>query len=230
MTNSTSPTLDYITGFQISKMITDSRLFSACDLTPSAKIVLRCLTDFWNYKLCYSYPTQVTICDCTGLSRSSVVNSIEELLEKNIIIRWVKNKRCYYTFTYKFWTYLKSKCPKFRPDMYKICTNICTKFGHNKNIKEKENSFFSNSLLERKDKTPNLTQEVPTKEEDDDKDDPYQKMTPFEQERFRAELIIKHLGNAPSFAKKVAEMKAKFGFTTEDEGNTQTKIEPPPTG
>ena len=56
-------------------------------------------------------------------------------------------------FMSKICTYPKIECVNFTNYMSKIWTYICTNFGHNKNIKEKENTFLKNSFLERKNKS-----------------------------------------------------------------------------
>ncbi len=87
--------------FELNKLITTSRMFSKIKLSTSAKLVLRCIVDFWNNKLGYAYPTQRTISECTGLSNVSVFQSIKELEKSGLIKKNKKYKRLRYEFTLK---------------------------------------------------------------------------------------------------------------------------------
>lgn len=71
-----------ITSFDLNKLITTSRLFSKIKLSPSAKLVLRCLIDFWNHKTGVAFPKQSTISQATGLTKASVNKAVDELRTK----------------------------------------------------------------------------------------------------------------------------------------------------
>lgn len=92
--------------FELNKLITTSRMFSKVKLSTSAKLVLRCIVDFWNNKLGYAYPTQRTISECTGLSNVSVFQSIKELEKSGLIKKNKKYKRLRYEFTLKLCCHL----------------------------------------------------------------------------------------------------------------------------
>ena len=47
-----------VSSFDLSKAITFSRFFSKVKLSPSARLVLRCLIDFWNPEKGLVYPGQ----------------------------------------------------------------------------------------------------------------------------------------------------------------------------
>ena len=89
------------TSFEINKLITTTQLFSKIKLTVSARLVLRCIVDYWNFNLCFSYPTQLTIAKCTGLTDVAVGKAIKELDNKGLIEKHKKDKRIYYKYTQK---------------------------------------------------------------------------------------------------------------------------------
>ena len=95
------------TSFEINKLITSTQLFSSIKLSLSARLVLRCIVDYWNYKIGCAYPTQATIAKCTGLTEVAVGNAVKELDEKGLIDKKKQRKRIYYYFTLKFLGYLK---------------------------------------------------------------------------------------------------------------------------
>ena len=92
--------------FELNKLITTSRMFSKIKLSTSAKLVLRCIVDFWNNKLGYAYPTQRTISECTGLSNVSVFQAIKELERSGFIKKNKKYKRLRYEVTLKLCCHL----------------------------------------------------------------------------------------------------------------------------
>ena len=73
------------TSFEINKLITTTQLFSSIKLSLSARLVLRCIVDYWNYKIGCAYPTQATIAKCTGLTEVAVGNAVKELDEKGLV-------------------------------------------------------------------------------------------------------------------------------------------------
>lgn len=92
--------------FEINKLITTTKFFSQLELMLSSRLVLRCITDFWNYKKGYAYPTQKTIAECTGLSEVSVGQAVKELELKQVITKEKIHKRIYYRYTISFFGYL----------------------------------------------------------------------------------------------------------------------------
>lgn len=131
--------------FEINKLITTTRFFNQIELMLSSRIVLRCITDFWNYKKGYSYPTQKTIAECTGLSEVSVGQAVKELELKQIITKEKVNKRIYYRYTISFFSYL-GLIPKVTLDDTISSLGNIPQAALDKNIlKEKENTSFLNS-------------------------------------------------------------------------------------
>lgn len=166
--------------FEINKLITTTKFFSQIELMLSSRLVLRCITDFWNYKKGCSYPTQKTIAECTGLSEVSVGQAVKELELKQIIKKEKINKRIYYRYTISFFGYL-GLIPKV------TLSDTISSFGNipqavlDKNIlKEKENTFLLNSS--------EITLD----------------------EKIKDELTIKNLGKNPLFKKHIKELKEKW--------------------
>lgn len=184
------------TSFEINKLITSTQLFSKVKLTVSARLVLRCIVDYWNFKLCCSYPTQLTIAKCTGLTEVAVGKAVKELDNKGLLEKQKRRKRIYYYFTLKFLGYL-DLLPKV------IYVNTQTKFGNipqqclDKNIlKEKENTSFNQTSS-------------PSSEDDSE---PEKELSDEERGLIMAKSVIKNLSNSPLFAKKVKEYKEKFNL------------------
>lgn len=75
-----------VTSFDLSKAMTFSKIFSKVKLSPSARLVLRCLVDFYNPKKGLVYPGQKTISECTGASLKSVNSAIDELRKAGLIL------------------------------------------------------------------------------------------------------------------------------------------------
>lgn len=174
------------TSFEINKLITATQLFSNIKLTVSARLVLRCIVDYWNFKLGCAYPTQATIAKCTGLTEVAVGKAVKELDNTGLIEKRKKNKRIYYYFTLKLLGYLKLT-PKI------IYVDTQTKLGHipkssydNNILKDKENTFL-NTPLEQK-----------TEEELE------------EAKKQMAEITVKAFANNPKFAHIVANLKDKY--------------------
>lgn len=96
-----------VTSFDLSKAVTFSRIFSKVKLSPSARLVLRCLIDFYNPKKGLVYPGQELISECTGCSVRSVKSAVEELRNTSLILT-VKNKnKLNYHFTNLFFELLE---------------------------------------------------------------------------------------------------------------------------
>ena len=94
------------TSFEINKLITSEQLFSKIKLSVSARLVLRCIVDYWNFKIGFAYPTQATIAKATGLTEVAVGSAVKELDNKGLIEKEKKQKRIYYYFTLKLLGYL----------------------------------------------------------------------------------------------------------------------------
>lgn len=178
------------TSFEINKLITSTQLFSSIKLSLSARLVLRCIVDYWNYKIGCAYPTQATIAKCTGLTEVAVGNAVKELDEKGLINKKKQSKRIYYYFTLKFLGYLKLTPKVIYVDTKKKFGNIPKKCLDNNILKNIENNSFSNPYTE--------DDEVIDEETEEDRG------------LIMAKAMIKNLSNSPTFTKKIAEMKKKY--------------------
>lgn len=175
------------TSFEINKLITSTQLFSKLKLSLSARLVLRCIVDFWNYKMSCAYPTQLTIAKCTGLTDVAVGKAVKELNNIGLIEKQKKNKRIYYYFTLKLLGYLNLTPKIIYVNTQKNLCNIPNSFYDNNILKDNENIFLNtsqNSIIE------------------DELISPKQ----------MAEITVKKFANNPVFYTKVAELKEKFGL------------------
>jgi DNA-binding MarR family transcriptional regulator len=132
------------TSFEINKLITTTQLFSQVKLSLSARLVLRCIVDYWNFKMSCAYPTQQTIAKCTGLTDVSVGSAVNELYTKGLIEKKKHKKRIYYYFTLKFLGYLNLLPKVIYVNTQKNLGNIPQKFLGKNILKENENTFSSN--------------------------------------------------------------------------------------
>lgn len=172
------------TSFEINKLITTTQLFSQIKLTVSARLVLRCIVDYWNFKLCCAYPTQSTIAKCTGLTEVAVGKAVKELDMKGLIDKKKYRKRIYYHFTLKFLGYLNLLPKVIYVNTQKNLGNIPQQSLDKNIIKENENTLFSNPIEE----------------------------SPEDVELARAKAVVKYLGNNPRFKKQAEELKEKYGL------------------
>ena len=176
------------TSFEINKLITSTQLFSKVKLSLSARLVLRCIVDYWNFNMCCAFPTQATIAKCTGLTEVAVGKAVKELDMKGFIEKKKQKKRIYYHFTLKLLGYLELTPKIIYINTQKKLGNI-PKQNLDKNIlKEKENTLFSNSL------------------EEDSDEEQYDNGLAF------AKAVTTHLANNPLFAGKVKELKEKYNL------------------
>ena len=181
------------TSFEINKLITTTQLFSKIKLTVSARLVLRCIVDYWNFKLNCAYPTQSTIAKCTGLTEVAVGSAVKELDNKGLIEKKKQRKRIYYYFTLKFLGYLELLPKVIYVDSQKNLGNIPQNSLGKNILKEKENtSFFSFSKEEETELEEELSDE--------------------ERQLAMAKAVVKNLSNSPLFAKKVKELKEKYNL------------------
>lgn len=179
------------TSFEINKLITTTYLFSNIKLSPSARLVLRCIVDYWNFKIGCAYPTQSTISKCTGLTEVAVGKAVKELDLNGLIDKKKRNKRIYYYFTLKFLGYLnlisKVIYSNTQTNLYNIPKNSL-----DKNIlKENENTSFSNFSFD---------------------DVSYEQEEQEDSGLIVAKATIKHLANNPLFAQKINELKEKYNL------------------
>ena len=181
------------TSFEINKLITTTQLFSQIKLTVSARLVLRCIVDYWNFKMCCAYPTQSTIAKCTGLTEVAVGSAVKELDTKGLIEKKKQRKRIYYYFTLKFLGYLGLLPKVIYVNTQKDLGNI-TKNSLGKNIlKEKENTSFP-------------------QEDNPEDNEPEEELSDYDRQLIMAKAVVKNLSNSPLFAKKVKELKEKYNL------------------
>lgn len=101
--------MESLTSFDLSKAMTFSKIFTKIDLTPSARLVLRCLVDLWNPSKGKVFPTQKTLETFTGVKSRSITNAIDELRQKELIeTKGDTGKRLDYYFTAKFFELVKT--------------------------------------------------------------------------------------------------------------------------
>ena len=186
------------TSFEINKLITTTQLFSQVKLSLSARLVLRCIVDYWNFKMSCAYPTQQTIAKCTGLTDVSVGSAVNELYSKGLIEKKKHRKRIYYYFTLKFLGYLNLLPKVIYVNTQKNLGNIPQNFLGKNILKENENTSFSSSLTSEADSSELDESEEPLSEEDS--------------HLAFAKATIKFLGHRPEFAKKVKELKEMYNL------------------
>lgn len=88
-----------VSSFDLSKAMTFSKIFSKVKLSPSARLVLRCLVDFYNPKKGLVYPGQELISECTGVSSRSITNAVDELRKASLILTTKKGSNLNYHFS-----------------------------------------------------------------------------------------------------------------------------------
>jgi len=179
--------------FQINKQITATQLFSNIKLSVSARLVLRCIVDFWNFKLGVSYPTQVTIAKCTGLTEVAVGRAVKELDTKGLITKDKKYKRNNYKLTLKLFGYLNLLPNSIYGHTQQNVVNTPVQDLGKNIIKNIKNTFLN---------SPSSSDAAP------DDSEPETPITELEM----AKITIKTLANSPAFAHRVAELKQKFNL------------------
>ena len=176
------------TSFEVNKLITSTQLFSKIKLSVSARLVLRCIVDYWNYKIGCAYPTQVTIAKCTGLTDVAVGKAVKELHNIGLIEKEKKNKRMFQYFTLKLLGHLNLTPKVIYIDTQKKLCNIHKSFYDNNILKDIENTSFNNQSF-----FPEEEQEI---------------ISPKQM----AEIAIEKFKNNPSFAKIISDLKAKYNL------------------
>lgn len=182
------------TSFEINKLITSTQLFSKIKLSVSARLVLRCIVDYWNFKIGFAYPTQATIAKATGLTEVAVGSAVKELDNKGLIEKEKKQKRIYYYFTLKLLGYLGLTPKIIYVNTQKNLCNIPQSFYDKNILKDFENTSFQNqsSLDEEQTKDEPQTEQITGK-------------------RF-AEIAIERFKNNPTFSAIVTGLKEKYGL------------------
>ena len=182
------------TSFEINKLITSTQLFSKIKLSVSARLVLRCIVDYWNFKIGFAYPTQATIAKATGLTEVAVGSAVKELDNKGLIEKEKKQKRIYYYFTLKLLGYLGLTPKIIYVNTQKNLCNIPQSFYDKNILKDFKNTSFQNqsSLNEEQTKDEPQTEQITGK-------------------RF-AEIAIERFKNNPTFSAIVTGLKEKYGL------------------
>ena len=180
------------TSFEINKLITSTQLFSKIKLSVSARLVLRCIVDYWNFKIGFAYPTQATIAKATGLTEVAVGSAVKELDNKGLIEKEKKQKRIYYYFTLKLLGYLGLTPKIIYVNTQKNLCNIPQSFYDKNILKDFKNTSFQNqsSLNEEQTKDEPQTEQITGK-------------------RF-AEIAIERFKNNPTFSAIVTGLKEKY--------------------
>lgn len=98
----------HVSSFDLSKAMTFSKIFSKVKLSPTARLVLRCLVDFYNPQKGLVYPGQSTIADYTGAGLKTVNTAIKELRDQGLIVTsGSAGERLKYFFTRYFFDLLE---------------------------------------------------------------------------------------------------------------------------
>lgn len=101
-----------VTSFDLNKAITFSKFFNQVKLSASARLVLRCLIDFWNPNKGLVYPGQKMLSECTGASLRSIVDAVEELRVQGLLLtEGQAGQKLKYYFTPKFFELAKIAQP-----------------------------------------------------------------------------------------------------------------------
>jgi len=145
---SVNPCCVQVTSFDLSKAITFNRLFSKVKLSPTARLVIKCLADFYNYKKGgLMFPGQNVIADCTGASEKSITNAINELRTAGLILTVKKGARLNYYFSTKFFDLLEItdyKSKNFVSTSEKITVTCKEQIKENKVFKKDKFKNLSN--------------------------------------------------------------------------------------
>jgi len=101
-----NPCSVYVSSFDLSKAVTMKRFFSKVKLSPSSRLVIRCLIDFYNPQKGLVYPGQKTVAECTGLTERSIVSAVNELRKEGLILTTKKKNSLNYYFSNRFFEIL----------------------------------------------------------------------------------------------------------------------------
>ena len=80
-----SEAIKQVSQFEISKLIFTSEFLSACKLTPTTKLVLLGLCNYYNPKNAAFFPSQKTLARIAGVCDRSAERAISELTKKGLI-------------------------------------------------------------------------------------------------------------------------------------------------
>ena len=132
-----------VSSFDLSKAITFNKLFSKVKLSASARLVLRCLVDFYNPSKGLVYPGQKMIAECTGVSQRSITNAVEELRQQGIILTTKKINHLNYYFTRKFFELVGIADTTSNNCRQQIAKTASTCNKQHEKEQKKQGSFFS---------------------------------------------------------------------------------------
>lgn len=145
-----------VSSFNLSKAITFSGIFSKVKLSPSARLVLRCLVDFWNPEKGLVYPGQKKIAEYTGMTRESVNKCINELRKENLVLSsGAAGEKLKYYFTPIFFELVKtSQVNDKKPQGCEKSSQGCSEKSshheqiiHEQNIKQINNNKNSEIVI-----------------------------------------------------------------------------------
>lgn len=78
--------------FELIKAIYDCDILNKFKLSPSAKLVLIGISQYYRADIRKAWPSQVLLSKKLGLSTRTIINSVKELVDNNIILKY-RNKR-----------------------------------------------------------------------------------------------------------------------------------------
>lgn len=131
-----------VSSFDLSKAVTFSGIFSKIKLSPSARLVLRCLVDFWNPSKGLVFPGQKKIAEYTGSSDKSITNAVNELRKENLILTsGPAGGKLKYFFTPKFFELVKiAESPVKNAEDTTVKITVHEQKKHEQNIKQINNN------------------------------------------------------------------------------------------
>ena len=140
---STQASVMSVTSFDLSKAVTFSKIFSKIKLSPSARLILRCLIDFYNPNKGLVYPGQKTIAECTGAGEKTITNAVNELRSENLILTTKKGTSLNYHFSNKFFELVgfTDNTRKNYVNEPANFTDTCIEQKNKEQIKNKKNVF-----------------------------------------------------------------------------------------
>jgi len=131
-----------VSSFDLSKSITFSGIFSKIKLSPSARLVLRCLIDFWNPEKGLVFPGQRKLAEYTGVKLRSVNSAVNELRKENLIFTaGAAGEKLKYSFTTKFF-----ELTKVAQGNAKIAQEVSANIAYHEQKKPEQNTKQINTI------------------------------------------------------------------------------------
>jgi len=146
----TQPCFADVTQFNLSKAFTFSKIFSKVELTPSARIIIRHLADYYNPGKKYIFPSIKELAEVSGYSERSVISAIDELNKAGLLFIAKKNHRSNYYFSNKLFELLgftePEKNDNERENISNERENISRPYIEQKRRTKEEQKVFKNSF------------------------------------------------------------------------------------